>query len=343
MPPHDEVEIEGLFAHDVDVPVLLDRLRQAGVGDKQIHVLSPVPLSDRASDRMGRLPLYAVTIGAGLVGIAVGVFFAAGTALMYPLMTGGKPIVAAPVVGIISYETMMLLAIVLTFVTMLVRIKHTNGEIRSRNVRIDDGRIAVVVSVPMFGHAASTVRGAMEQSGALDVRLSVIASEESAEQTAGHAAALLLPLALAGLFTACSRDMEEQASYQAQEAPRRHSPAQSVPRESRAFLPVHAGGNHRPVEAGASLFRTNCAHCHGAQGEGDGPVAAFLKERPSNLKAEKVHAMSEEAIYRVVTDGKDMMPSFQGELSAEQRLQVTRFVKSLSPPSVGHREGERDR
>jgi hypothetical protein len=167
MPPHDEVEIEGLFAHDVDVPVLLDRLRQAGVGDKQIHVLSPVPLSDRASDRMGRLPLYAVTIGAGLVGIAVGVFFAAGTALMYPLMTGGKPIVAAPVVGIISYETMMLLAIVLTFVTMLVRIKHTNGEIRSRNVRIDDGRIAVVVSVPMFGHAASTVRGAMEQSGAL--------------------------------------------------------------------------------------------------------------------------------------------------------------------------------
>jgi hypothetical protein len=53
--------------------------------------------------------------------------------------------------------------------------------------------------------------------------------------------------------------------------------------------------------------------------------------------------MSEEAIYRVVTDGKDMMPSFQGELSAEQRLQVTRFVKSLSPPSVGHREGERDR
>ena len=340
MPHHDEVELEGLFGHDVDVIALIAHLRQVGVGDEQIHVLSPVPLSGRASDRIGPLPLYLVTIGAGLVGIGIGVFFAAGTAMMYPLMTGGKPIVAAPVVGIISYETMMLLAIVLTFVTILGRIKNTNGKISSRDVRIDDGRIAVVVRAPMFGQTASSVRNAMEQFGSLDVRLSVIRSDqESAGAAVGHAAAFFMPFILAGLLPACSRDMEEQSSYQPQEAPRRHSPDQSVPRETRAFLPAPGVVSHQPIESGASLFRINCAHCHGTQGRGDGPVAAFLKERPANLKGEEVGAMSEGAIYRVLTNGKDMMPSFQGELSAEERLRVARFVRSLSHPPVGHGEG----
>ncbi|HKY70847.1 MAG TPA: quinol:electron acceptor oxidoreductase subunit ActD [Nitrospira sp.] len=344
MPPPDELELQGLFAPDVDVAALTGRLREAGVRNEQIHVLSPLPLSGRASHRIGPVPLYSVTIGAGLVGIGIGIFFAAGTAVLYPLPTGGKPIVAPPVVGIISYETMMLLAIVVTFLTMLVRIRTTNIKIQSRDLRIDDGRIGVTVRVPRIGPVAGRVRDTMEQGGALDVGLSVIPSDrESSSQSVRHAAALLMPLVLTGLFAACSRDMEEQTSYQAQEAPRRHSPPQSVPRESRAFLSVHADVNKRPAEAGARLFHINCAHCHGTQGQGDGPVAAFLKERPANLKGEEVLAMSEEAIYRVVTDGKDMMPSFRGELSAEERLQVARFVTSLSRASVARRQTEEDR
>jgi mono/diheme cytochrome c family protein len=344
MPPHDELELQGLFAPDVDVAAITGRLREIGVRNEHIHVLSPLPLSGRASHRIGPVPLYWVTIGAGLVGIGIGIFFAAGTAVLYPLLTGGKPIVAPPIVGIISYETMMLLAIVVTFLTMLVRIRATNTTIQSRDLRIDDGRIGVTVRVPMFGPVAGRVRDTMEQDGAFDVRLSVIPSRrESSSQAVRRAAALLMPLTLSGMFAACSRDMEEQVSYQAQEAPRRHSPPRSVPRESRAFLSVPADLNKQPAEAGARLFQINCVHCHGTQGQGDGPVAPFLKERPANLQAEEVLAMSEDAIYRVVTEGKDMMPSFRGELSAEERLQVARFVLSLSRPSVAQRQAEQDR
>jgi mono/diheme cytochrome c family protein len=342
MLPLDELELHGLFSCDVDVAALTGRIRQAGVPQEQIHVLSPLPLSSRASDRIAGMPLYGFTIAAGLLGIGVGIFFAAGTAMMYPLFTGGKPIVAPLIVGIISYETMMLLAIVTTFVVLLLRIKTTNAEIHSRDARIDDGRIAVVVHVPLFGQIASIVQDAMEQAGALDVRLSVTSSHPQSDRQADRrAASLLLPLVMTGLLTGCSQDMQDQPSYQAQEAPRRHSPLGSVPRNSREVA-VHPELSQRPVEAGARLFHINCAHCHGVQGEGDGPVASFLKERPVNLKSDEVRAMSDQTLYRIVTDGKDMMPSFQGELSVEERLQVARFVASLSRPSVAHR-GAKDR
>jgi cytochrome c553 len=344
MPPLDELEVHGLFSGDVDVATLCERLRQTGVREEQIHVLSPIPLSSRASDCIGSVPFYRITIGAGIVGIGVGIFFAAGTAVMYPLMTGGKPIVAAPVVGIISYETMMLVAVVMTFLAMLVRIKRTNSTIRSRDVRVDDGRVAVTVRVTMLGSIAGAVGDAMEQAGAIEVQSSIIPSgRESVSPSIRRAASLLLPLLMAGFPSGCSQDMQEQPSYQAQEVPRRHSPPGSVPRESRRLLPMPVERNEPMEEAGPRLFHINCVHCHGEQGEGDGPVAPFLKERPANLKTEKVRAMSVEAIYRAVTDGRDMMPSFKGELSAGERLEIARFVASLSRPSVAHQGGEEDR
>ena len=35
---------------------------------------------------------------------------------------------------------------------------------------------------------------------------------------------------------------------------------------------------------GESLFRNNCAVCHGMTGAGDGPVAELFAQRPGNLK-----------------------------------------------------------
>ncbi len=35
--------------------------------------------------------------------------------------------------------------------------------------------------------------------------------------------------------------------------------------------------------AGASVFRTYCAACHGTEGKGDGPIAASLRKKPADL------------------------------------------------------------
>ncbi len=39
-----------------------------------------------------------------------------------------------------------------------------------------------------------------------------------------------------------------------------------------------------PAPEGAELFATHCASCHGAQGEGDGPVAAVMQVAVPNLR-----------------------------------------------------------
>jgi mono/diheme cytochrome c family protein len=304
-------------------------------------VLSPLPLSEEASGRIAGIPLHVLTSLAGVVGIGVGLFFAAGTAVMYPLTTGGKPIVAPPIVGIISYETMMLFAIVTTFLAVAISIRYTNRAIRSRDASIDDGLIAVIVQVPVFGTVAGAVQEVLERAGAIEVRLSVIpAREVSLKQAPRHAAWAIVVLGLAGAMLGCSQDMQQQASYEPQEAPRKHSPERSIPRSSRKILPPRLGPPPANTE-GARLFLINCVHCHGAQGDGDGPAAPFLKESPANLKNDEVRRMSDQEIYGVLTHGKDMMPSFKGELSAEERWQLAHFVFGLSRPATANGETER--
>jgi hypothetical protein len=157
-----------LFDLATEMGPVLDRLHEAGLSD--IHVLSPLPLPGLGVGAAGRLPLYAITILAGLVGIGVGVFFAGGTAAMYPLMTGGKPIVAAPIVGIISYETMMLLAIVVTFAVMVRKIIRAHPASLDYDPRVDDGYIGVAISMDEADPRHQSIHTWLNEAGAREVR-----------------------------------------------------------------------------------------------------------------------------------------------------------------------------
>ena len=108
------------------IPSVVGRLQQSGISDEDIEVFSDRPLSVRLATRSRRL--VGVAVVAGFVGILFGIGLAAGTALLYPIMTGGKPIVAIPVVGLISYETMMLCAIVTTIAAMAISIIRSSRE-----------------------------------------------------------------------------------------------------------------------------------------------------------------------------------------------------------------------
>lgn len=287
-----------LFPPDADLDVVRLSLKEAGISAEQITVLTPVPLTTAITPGDSSQPLwpYVITIAAGLVGIAVGVFFAAGTAALYPLMTGGKPIVAAPIVGIISYETMMLLAIVVTFITMIVRIRRARRDSVDREARIDEGKIALSVSL-VEGNQEEHIKTLLETAGAEDVRIvtQLPPIRQGIQQAHVMAAWLLLWINLSG----CSPDMQEQPSYRSQEAPRLHSPPGSIPRDSRAILSREALTVGLDVDRAAKLYRINCLPCHGESGEGTGLVAPYLNELPANLRAPKVRALSKTELYRL--------------------------------------------
>jgi len=321
----DKIGMLATFAPDADLEPLRLKLEEAGIREEQVSLLSPIPLTAGEQTTQPFWP-YAITVAAGVVGIAVGVFFAAGTAALYPLMTGGKPIVAAPIVGIISYETMMLLAIVITFLTMLVRIKRAQRRTVDREARIDEGKLALSVRLLQPSQEAA-VRSLLEMAGAEDIRL----VSQDLPLPGRQPSQALAVLALLYVSAGCSPDMQEQPSYRSQEAPRLHSPAGSIPRESRALVSREALANGPMSVRAKELYRVNCLPCHGESGKGTGPVAPYLKELPADLLAPKVRALSKEQLYHIITNGKDMMPSFKGELSATERMTIASFIQSMGP------------
>lgn len=127
----------------------------------------------------------------------------------------------------------------------------------------------------------------------------------------------------------CSRDMQEQPSFQPQEAPRLHSPEGSVPQKSRSVLVSPPAPTPDRVRRGAALFEINCSHCHGKAGLGDGPVGVHLVLPPFNLHSDPTQRRSAEEIYGIITNGRVVMPSFKGVLSAEERWELAYFVKSF--------------
>jgi mono/diheme cytochrome c family protein len=89
-----------------------------------------------------------------------------------------------------------------------------------------------------------------------------------------------------------------------------------------ALFTADGGSGGASASTGAALFAANCARCHGSDGGGGiGPqlsdgrvVAAFPRV------ADQVD---------FVTQGKDGMPSFGGQLTAAQIDQVVDYTRTL--------------
>lgn len=167
----------GLFDPRTSLPPVLDQIRNQGIPDIFMEILSPLPLETALLNKPVRIPLHRLTIIGGIVGIGVGIFFAAGTALLFPLVTGGKPIVSIPVVGIISYETMMLMAIVVTFLATAINIAFVQQSGLRNDPRIDEGSVGLSIQVGNDTAKAHSISRLLQQAGASEVEIRTIASD----------------------------------------------------------------------------------------------------------------------------------------------------------------------
>jgi mono/diheme cytochrome c family protein len=86
------------------------------------------------------------------------------------------------------------------------------------------------------------------------------------------------------------------------------------------------------VEQGAELYQANCARCHGANGKGDGPDAASLSKKPTDLNEQSAMAEKSEAdFFLAMADGfAPDMPAFGETLSEEQLWALAAYVRTLT-------------
>ncbi len=113
------------------------------------------------------------------------------------------------------------------------------------------------------------------------------------------------------------------------------APAPAVP--STPSAPSASGGGD--ASRGAAAYAVYCASCHGARGDGDGPVAAALDPRPAkHSDGATMNALSDEHLFRVIKEGgpaagkSPLMAAWGGSLSDAQIRDVVAYIRSLADP-----------
>ena len=92
----------------------------------------------------------------------------------------------------------------------------------------------------------------------------------------------------------------------------------------------------KSIADGQKLYQTNCRHCHGAKGLGDGPLAP-TNPPPSNLTdAEWNHGSSDGEIFALISNGAgpdSKMKAMKTKLSDKDIWNVINYIRSLGPKS----------
>ena len=81
-------------------------------------------------------------------------------------------------------------------------------------------------------------------------------------------------------------------------------------------------------QAGAGLFRDNCARCHGANLEGSKKAPALAEIR------KKKHWTDENITKRILNGEGKKMPPFRSSLSEEQIRQLIAYLRAENRPTA---------
>jgi ActD protein len=141
------METLGTFKDVESATRAVEGLVKAGFAEETITSLTSAPYPNGVIVKTGQRTWFRwVSVAGGFIGAAAGFGLAAGTAYLYPVQTGDKPIIAYFPTAIITYELIMLFAILGAIVGMFSEMKLPPWKERVYDPAIGEGAIGISVS-----------------------------------------------------------------------------------------------------------------------------------------------------------------------------------------------------
>ncbi len=162
--------VYGLYPDADSAQRAVDSLRSAGIGPGDLAIMSSEPFEEYEFGRIDhhtRMPWLAVL--GGVLGGTAGFMLATLTQRLYPLPTGGMPIMPFWSNGIVTYELTMLGAILMTLLSLLFTARLPDWRERLYDPEISEGRILVGVVNPAQESRVELQRR-LREAGALQVK-----------------------------------------------------------------------------------------------------------------------------------------------------------------------------
>ena len=154
------MELLGIFKDVGSAASAVECLLREGFVEAQITSLTSIPYPDGVLVKTNQRTWFRwFTLGCGIVGAGVGFLLAAGTAWLYPVQTGDKPIIAFYPTGIVTYELTMLFFMVGTIVGMFLEMKLPDFAQRPYDAAITEGCIGISLSIHPGGEPVTCEPG----------------------------------------------------------------------------------------------------------------------------------------------------------------------------------------
>jgi|TARA_B100000686_G_scaffold250982_1_gene261271 hypothetical protein len=145
----DNKDIMGVFADTDTAAEGARQLKSAGFVQDDYDVLTGNPYPEGAfGEHVKPNRLFVFALAGGFVGFAIAFLFTAATQTAFPLVTGGKPILAIPAMMIIMYEMTLLFAMIFTVTGVIFesRLPRPSGAGPVYDTRITLGYIGLIVT-----------------------------------------------------------------------------------------------------------------------------------------------------------------------------------------------------
>ena len=123
---------------------------------------------DQLQQQEQRHHLYVFPFVEAALGLAVALLVTIGTQLAYPVVTGGKPLLSIPPMLIVSYEGMLLGAILFTVIGVLFESRLPRLKLGLYDTRITEGLIGLLVNCP--DDKSGAIQQILRDNGATDIK-----------------------------------------------------------------------------------------------------------------------------------------------------------------------------